>query len=67
MLLLEDLINDKWGEPHQLFKDLLKYMLKIDPKVRPTASDCLKHFFFNDTRAKHSKSTEKTQVSTDHQ
>lgn len=40
-------------------------MLKIDPKVRPTASDCLKHAFFNDSRVKNSKSTEKTQASTD--
>ena len=40
-------------------------MLKIDPKVRPTASDCLKHAFFNDSRVKNSKSTEKTQASTE--
>lgn len=65
MHLLDDLINDKWGEQHQLFKDLLKYMLKIDPRVRPTASECLKHSFFNDSRVKNSKSTEKTQASTD--
>ena len=40
-------------------------MLKIDPKNRPTASDCLKHTFFNDSRVKNSKSTEQTQASTE--
>lgn len=50
-----------------MFKDLLKFMLKIDPKERPSASECLNHIFINDER-KVSKSTEKTQVSTaDHQ
>ena len=38
-------------------------MLKIDPKERPSASDCLNHIFLNESR-KLSKSTEKTQVST---
>jgi len=67
MLLLDDIISDKWGEQHRMFKDLLKFMLKIDPAERPSASDCLQHYFFNDVR-KLSKSTEKTQVSTaDHQ
>lgn len=63
MLLLDDIICDKWGEIHVAFKDLLKYMLKIDPRERPSASECLQHPFFNDLR-KPSKSTEKTQVST---
>ena len=61
--MLDDIIYDKWGEKHRMFKDLLKYMLKIDPKERPSATDCLNHHFFSDIR-KLSKSTEKTQVST---
>jgi len=63
MLLLDDIISDKWGEQHRMFKDLLKFMLKIDPEERPSATDCLQHSFFNEAR-KLSKSTEKTQVST---
>ena len=59
MLMLDDIINDKWGEQHRMFKDLLRFMLKIDPKERPSASECLNHYFFNDVR-KLSKSTEKT-------
>ena len=63
MLLLDDIISDKWGEQHRQFKDLLKFMLKIDPRQRPSAQECLQHSFFYDIR-KLSKSTEKTQVST---
>jgi len=63
MLMLDDIVSDKWGEQHRLFKDLIKFMLKIDPKERPSARDCLSHNFFYDIR-KLSKSTEKTQVST---
>ena len=46
MLLLEDFILDEFGEDHSQFKSLLKYMLKIDPKQRPSASQCLEHPFF---------------------
>ena len=67
MLLLDDIISEKWGKMHSTFKDLLKLMLKIDPRERPSANECLAHPFFSDVR-KFSKSTEKTQVSTaDHQ
>ena len=41
MLLLDDIINNKWGEQHILFKELLKFMLKIDPKQRPSAPQCM--------------------------
>ena len=43
MLLLDDIVSDKWGEQHRMFKSLLKFMLKIDPKERPSARDCLNH------------------------
>lgn len=67
MLLLDDIISEKWGKMHSTFLDLLKFMLKIDPKERPSANECLAHPFFSDARNV-SKSTEKTQVSTaDHQ
>ena len=59
MLFLDDVIKDKWGKEHRMFKDLLKFMLKIDPKDRPSASKCLDHCFFNDER-KLSNSTERT-------
>lgn len=38
MLLLDDLILDEFGEAHRQFKDLIGFMMKIDPKDRPTAA-----------------------------
>ena len=59
MLRLDDIIYDKWGKHHSTFKDLLMFMLKIDPRERPSANECLAHPFFSEVR-KFSKSTEKT-------
>ena len=47
MLMLDTIIRDEWGEDHRMFKDLLKMMLKVDPRDRPSASQCLSHFFLN--------------------
>jgi serine/threonine protein kinase len=63
MLLLDEIMPDEFGFQHVQLRDLLKFMLKIDPKERPSASECLKHPFF--TLRNFSKSTEKTQLSTD--
>lgn len=38
---LDKLIDDRWGQQHSLFKDFLKFMLKIDPKQRPSATETL--------------------------
>lgn len=46
MLLLDDLVKDEWGPEHTEFKSLLKLMLRMDPKERPSASECLAHPFF---------------------
>lgn len=62
MLLLEDILPDKFGEAHSQLRSLLKFMFKIDPYERPSASECLKHSFF--TQRCFSKSNEKTQLST---
>jgi len=51
MLLLDDIILPEFGKEHEQLKDLLKFMLKIDPNVRPSATDCLKHPFFLDNAA----------------
>lgn len=46
MLLLEDIMPDKFGQSHSQLRSLLKFMLKIDPYERPSASESLKHSFF---------------------
>ena len=46
MLLFDDIIKDDFGQDHINFKELLKFMLKLDPNKRPSASECLKHPFF---------------------
>jgi serine/threonine protein kinase len=46
MLLCEDIILDSFGPEHTQFRELVKFMLKIDPNERPTASQCLDHPFF---------------------
>ena len=48
MVMLDTIINDKWGEDHRMFKDLLKSMFIIEPKDRPSASHCLNHNFLLD-------------------
>ena len=66
MPMLDELMRDEWGEDHRLLKDLLRMMLTIDPRQRPSASQCLSHSFFHttsDDRQLNSKSTEKTQIS----
>ena len=68
MLLLDNIILDEFGPEHQSLKVLLNFMLKIDHKKRPTATECLAHPFFTDFRGQkgsenirnYSKSTEKT-------
>jgi serine/threonine protein kinase len=64
MLILDDIILNDFGPNHIQFRNLLQFMLRIDPNERPSASDCLKHPFFG--IREFSKSTEKTLVSTDH-
>lgn len=46
MQILDQIIRDEFGDEHIVFKQFLEDMLKIDPKVRPSASVCLKHPFF---------------------
>jgi serine/threonine protein kinase len=58
MLLLDAIMLNEFGPQHVQFKDLIKFMMKIDPFERPSASECLKHQFFNIRNF--SKSTEKT-------
>ena len=48
---LDKLIDDRWGQMHLLFKDFLKFMLKIDPQKRPSASECLQHAFLRDEKS----------------
>jgi hypothetical protein len=43
MLLLDDIMLNEFGPQHVQFKDLIKFMMKIDPYERPSASECLKH------------------------
>ena len=50
MLMLDTIIDDKWGEDHRMLKDLLIMMLKIDPHDRPSASQCLNHSFLSGDR-----------------
>jgi serine/threonine protein kinase len=47
MLLLDDIIKDDFGVEHLYFKELLKFMPKIDPNQRLSANECLKHPFFS--------------------
>lgn len=63
MKLLDEIFLTEFGQQHVQLKDLLQFMLKIDPYERPSASECLKHPFF--TLRNFSKSTEKTQISTE--
>lgn len=35
-------------EEHGKFRDLLKCLLQIDPRLRPSAKDALAHPFFRD-------------------
>ena len=58
MLMLDDIMLNEFGPQHVQFKELIKFMMKIDPYERPSASECLKHQFFNIRNF--SKSTEKT-------
>jgi serine/threonine protein kinase len=58
MLLLEEILQTDYGPQHVQLRELLMYMLKIDPNERPSASECLKHPFFS--LRNFSKSTEKT-------
>ena len=67
MLLLDNIIPDDFGPEHTSLKELLNFMLIIDHKKRPTASECLAHPFFTDFKdnktentRNFSKSTEKT-------
>lgn len=77
MLLIHEIVLDSFGTEHQEFKELLEFMLKIDPNHRPSAKECLNHGFFKKDEIKgvetakedfnaiqlirNSKSTEKSQ------
>jgi len=37
MQILDQIINDEYGEEHIVFKQFIKDMLKIDPNERPSA------------------------------
>jgi len=51
---MDEKIEEISDDVTQLARDLLIYMLKIDPNDRPTASECLKHKAFDgiDTQPK---------------
>lgn len=51
MLTLDQIVRDEFGEDHVNFKNLLKQMLKIDPRERLNASTCLQHSFFLPSQA----------------
>jgi len=51
MKLVKDIVLDEFGEEHVTFRNLLLYMFKIDPNLRPSAKDCLQHPFFNSLKA----------------
>lgn len=46
MKLLSHLVQHQHNEFHKEFLDLLASMMKIDPKDRPSARQCLEHTFF---------------------
>ena len=46
-LIYQDKIGGFAHPSHKIFDDFVKYILNIDPKKRPSASEALKHDFFN--------------------
>lgn len=47
MKLLKNLVQHQYSEAHHRFLDLLEFMMKTDPKLRPDAANCLEHPFFD--------------------
>ena len=45
-------INEKFPKISKKGLNLLYYMLQFNPLLRPTASDCLKHSYFDNIREK---------------
>ena len=46
-LIYQEKIGEFAHPSHKLFDDFIKYILNIDPKKRPSASQALNHAFFN--------------------
>lgn len=38
MLVIDDFVLDEFGNEHSQFKSLLNFMLKVNPKQRPSAT-----------------------------
>ena len=47
MKLFNQLVQSEFNESHKSFLDLLEFMMKLDPKERPTAREALDHPFFS--------------------
>jgi serine/threonine protein kinase len=47
MLTLNDLVMAEYNDHHKLFKEFLQYIFVIDPKHRPSATECLNHPFLS--------------------
>ena len=46
-LIYQEKIGEFAHPSHKIFDDFIKYILNIDPKKRPSASEALNHAFFN--------------------